>query len=60
MIVVLKPARELAATVRQVASELPSYRPETIADLNQAATLLEGLDKAKGEVLALDVLEDKP
>jgi hypothetical protein len=45
-VTILKPIKELAATVRQVASELPSYRPETIADLHQAATLLEGMVKA--------------
>jgi hypothetical protein len=61
--IVLKSAEELAATVRRVAREQKSYRPETISDLHQAATLLEEIAEieSRAEVdreAALNVLED--
>jgi hypothetical protein len=60
---VIKSAEELAATVRRVAREQKSYRPETISDLHQAATLLEGIAEKESMAEAdregaLNVLED--
>lgn len=41
--IVIKPIKELVETVRRVAREQPSYRPETASDLNEAASILEHL-----------------
>jgi hypothetical protein len=57
--IVIEPPAELARTVRRVAREQKSYRPETISDLNQAAGILERLADAQTTTeLSNDILED--
>jgi hypothetical protein len=60
--IVIKSTEELAATVRKVARQLNSYQFDIISDLQQAATVLEGLadSQPKGEAhqeAMLNILE---
>jgi hypothetical protein len=50
---IIKDIAELAKTVRRVAREQKSYRPETISDLNQAAEILEKIAAERAEPIVL-------
>lgn len=49
MIYVIKEAAELVATIRRVANQQSSYKADVIADLHQAADLLEAIATKKEE-----------
>ncbi len=62
--IVIRSTAELAATVRRVAGEQPSYRQDTRTDLDQAAGILERLavEEANPPMIfntGLNILEDE-
>ena len=62
--IVIRSTAELAATVRRVAREQPSYRQDTRTDLDEAAGILERLaiDEANPPMIVntgLNILEDE-
>jgi len=62
--IVIRSTAELAATVRRLASEQPSYRQDTRTDLDQAAGILERLaiEEANPPMIVntgLNILEDE-
>jgi hypothetical protein len=62
--IVIRSTAELAATVRRVAREQPSYRHDIRTDLEEAAFILERLatDEANRQIIVntgLNILEDE-
>jgi hypothetical protein len=62
--IVIRSTAELAATVRRVAREQPSYRHDTRTDLDEAASILERLaieeaDPSMTVNTGLNILEDE-